>query len=358
MSNIDKVYEILEPMLEVDPFILSLIEVSKSVRKCNYHQLGYCGILRTDYMISQDNTPKLVEVNTIASGLGGISDRMYGFYKYMMSKHFPESYSEENLVADSSNIDQFVDAMKQAHDIYIQSKEDMTRRPIIAFMVDYAEANIWDQKIIENTMFSKYGLIWRRLTFRDITRHWELTENGELTYKSREEITLVYYRTGYSPTQYKNESDWNARKMLEQSKALKIPSIDLQLLTFKKIQESLSKESTWLKFIDDRISAGVKQIKPLFIDQMWGFDEFTSEIEEVIADAKVNFDNYVLKTQREGGGNNYFGKDIADKLEEKYKLAHFSLMKRIFPIEFENTCIRNKMVKFYLIVHIFLELIK
>ena len=88
MKNIDKIYEILEPIVEVDPFIHSLIEVSKAVKESPYHQLGYMGILRTDYMISKDNTPKLVEMNTIASGLGSISDKMIGFYKYMMSKHF------------------------------------------------------------------------------------------------------------------------------------------------------------------------------------------------------------------------------------------------------------------------------
>ena len=59
--------------------------------------------------------------------------------------------------------------MKQAHDLYINSKEEMTRRPIIAYMVDYEEANVCDQKIIENALFSKYSLKCRRLTFEDVT---------------------------------------------------------------------------------------------------------------------------------------------------------------------------------------------
>ena len=59
--------------------------------------------------------------------------------------------------------------MKQAHDLYINSKEEMTRRPIIAYMIDYEEANVCDQKIIENALFSKYNLRCRRLNFEDVT---------------------------------------------------------------------------------------------------------------------------------------------------------------------------------------------
>ena len=133
--------------------------------------------------------------------------------------------------------------------------------------------------------------------------------------------------------------------MLEQSIAIKIPNIDLQLLTFKKIQESLSKESTWAKFIDPRSEGLESKIKPLFLNQMWGFDEITPEINEVIIDAKANYDKYVLKTQREGGGNNYFGEKIVEKLEETDKLVNYSLMKRIDPIQFESTCLRNNKVE-------------
>ena len=138
--------------------------------------------------------------------------------------------------------------------------------------------------------------------------------------------------------------------MLEQSIAIKIPNIDLQLLTFKKIQEALSKEATWLKFFDFRFEELEQHIKPLFINQMWGFDELSPEIREVISEAKINYDNYVLKTQREGGGNNYFGKDIADKLEETEKLVNYSLMRRIFPVEFESICLRNNKVSNYKII--------
>ena len=55
------------------------------------------------------------------------------------------------------------------------------------------------------------------------------------------EIGFVYYRTGYQADHYMvagtqdwDERKWDTRTMLECSTAIKCPSIDLHLTTFKK----------------------------------------------------------------------------------------------------------------------------
>ena len=40
---------------------------------------------------------------------------------------------------------------------------------------------------------------------------------------------MVYFRSYYSPDHYKDESDWEIRLLIEQSKAIKCPSIQCQL---------------------------------------------------------------------------------------------------------------------------------
>ena len=54
----------------------------------------------------------------------------------------------------------------------------------------------------------------------------------------KREIAFVYYRTGYQLDQYVtadgSDIKWQAREMLESSMALKCPSVDVQLTTFKK----------------------------------------------------------------------------------------------------------------------------
>ena len=58
-------------------------------------------------------------------------------------------------------------------------------------------------------------------------------DNHVLTIDGKE-IGFVYYRTGYQEEQYADQIDWDARKMLELSQAVKCPSIDYHLTTFKK----------------------------------------------------------------------------------------------------------------------------
>lgn len=342
MQKMDLIYEILGPISQSDPFIASLIETSKAVRETPYHQFGYLGILRMDYMVTQDKQPKLVEMNTISSGLGAVGDKMADFYKFLIAKHYDEDrLSPSNLPTDNNNTEGFIDAMKEAHDLYVSSKKEVSHKTIMAYIVDYEEVNILDQRLIENALLTKHNLVSRRLTFEDIYRHCELKETGELIYKNKEEIAVVYYRSGYSPTQYKNEDDWKARTMLEKSLAIKTPSVDLQLLTFKKIQEVLSKQKVWDRLIGTQ---EYDEVQPFFKDQMWGFDEMNEETLDRISDAKANPHNYVLKTQREGGGNNYFGDDIPYILDQTDKLVNYSLMRKIEPKIFENMFLRNNKV--------------
>ena len=59
---------------------------------------------------------------------------------------------------------------------------------------------------------------------------------------------------------------------------------------------------------------------------------------------KQNPDNFVLKPQREGGGNNYYGEDILtefQKLESK-EIATFILMQRIKPCPRYGLLVKNR----------------
>ncbi|KAF9669997.1 hypothetical protein SADUNF_Sadunf13G0022600 [Salix dunnii] len=55
------------------------------------------------------------------------------------------------------------------------------------------------------------------------------------------EISVVYSRAGYSPTDYRLEAEWRARVLMEQSSAVKCPSISYHLAGTKKIQQELAK---------------------------------------------------------------------------------------------------------------------
>eukprot|EP00747_Dinoflagellata_sp_TGD_P193277 gnl/TRDRNA2_/TRDRNA2_59233_c0_seq1.p1 gnl/TRDRNA2_/TRDRNA2_59233_c0~~gnl/TRDRNA2_/TRDRNA2_59233_c0_seq1.p1 ORF type:complete len:154 (-),score=18.70 gnl/TRDRNA2_/TRDRNA2_59233_c0_seq1:367-783(-) len=63
---------------------------------------------------------------------------------------------------------------------------------------------------------------------------------------------------------------------------------------------------------------------------MWGLGPGESD-EDVVAKALAKPDDYVLKPQREGGGNNWYGRDLAIKLKESslQDRGAYILMRRI-----------------------------
>ena len=63
-----------------------------------------------------------------------------------------------------------------------------------------------------------------------------LDSEGRLIHKeSGLEVSVVYFRIGYMPHNYDPPLSWEGREILERSQAIKCPSIDLQLVTVKKI---------------------------------------------------------------------------------------------------------------------------
>lgn len=59
-------------------------------------------------------------------------------------------------------------------------------------------------------------------------------------------ISVVYFRSGYTPNDYPTEREWKGREIVEQSSAAKCPSVAYQLAGSKKVQQELAKQGTIL----------------------------------------------------------------------------------------------------------------
>ena len=55
------------------------------------------------------------------------------------------------------------------------------------------------------------------------------------------------------------------------------------------------------------------------------------DTKKVLEEVRAEPDRFVLKPQREGGGNNLYGQAILDRLQDTKGLAAFILMQRIRP---------------------------
>ena len=65
---------------------------------------------------------------------------------------------------------------------------------------------------------------------------------------------------------------------------------------------------------------------------LWGLDDLEDpETAAVLQKAQEQPDLFVLKPQREGGGNNLYGQDAQQKLQTRKGLSAYILMQRIRP---------------------------
>uniref|UniRef100_A0A183C2H5 Glutathione synthase n=1 Tax=Globodera pallida TaxID=36090 RepID=A0A183C2H5_GLOPA len=76
--------------------------------------------------------------------------------------------------------------------------------------------------------------------------------------------------------------------------------------------------------------------------RLWGLEKDDEETRQRIEDAIANPDNYVLKPSEEGGGNNFWGEEIPQKLrtfKPAERAAHI-LMQRLYPMPTKNFLVR------------------
>lgn len=102
--------------------------------------------------------------------------------------------------------------------------------------------------------------------------------------------------------------------MLECSLAVKNPSIDLHLATFKKFQQSFSDEALLRRVSGS--DATTETLSRLF-KGIWSLEDLGqagAEVNDVVERALLNPHEYVLKPQKEGGGNNFFDQDLKENL--------------------------------------------
>lgn len=150
-----------------------------------------------------------------------------------------------------------------------------------------------------------------------------------MLYKNRE-ISVVYFRSGYVPEHFQTEADWLGREKIELSMAVKCPNIDFHIAGCKKIQQCLAKDMADFTFFSEELSENTTEIY-----------DFSETSDEVLAQVVRNPSDWVLKPQREGGGNNTYGLDILPYLANRKSLKEFILMKMIRCQEKNTWTVRN-----------------
>ena len=144
--------------------------------------------------------------------------------------------------------------------------------------------------------------------------------------------------------------------MMERSLAIKSPSINYHLAGTKKVQQELAKPGQVEKFLGDKskiesvrdIFTGLYSMDHVCINKRSDLCRKLIMLQDEAGDksyeaAMVSPENYVLKPQREGGGNNVYGADIKPFLEgikDSEERNAYILMDRIKPTITTNYMVR------------------
>ncbi|GKT88088.1 LOW QUALITY PROTEIN: glutathione synthetase [Colletotrichum tofieldiae] len=312
-----------------DDFISKLWDTHVRVKKEGYTQKLSLGLFRSDYLVHQDTSSgepkrqvKQVEFNTIASSFGGLSSRTSLLHK-QTDKTFTANESRFLSVAEYPLLGRPIESgsLNLPENKSVQGLSGGIRAAFDA----YGPSELGHKKCVIFVLPDDPVPVFR-IPYSELLRHTEVaaTPKRQLLYKLPRdpskvfEVAVAYLRCWYDPSDYPDESAWEARYHLERSAAVKCPTVLTQLAGSKKIQQVLatprsgSSPSVLGRFIPD----DAPQTAEVFQTFTNIFPMDTSEAGAEGRPGPELCKNYVLKPQREGGGNNHYREDIPEFLKK------------------------------------------
>ncbi|XP_039590575.1 glutathione synthetase-like [Polypterus senegalus] len=279
-----------ENIIKVDPFIARQFEIYRQTLQKGFSSPINIGVIRSDYMFlcGEEGVASLkqIEFNTVAVAGGGLASQLPAVHRHILKV---AGIHDVNIM-DNNCIAVMAGAIEKAWSLY------GSQGSIVMFLVEDIQMNIYDQRLIENELWSRNIPVIRR-RFEDISKRGHLDEEKRL-FLDGQEVGLVYYRYGYLPQQY-TEKSWEALLMMEQSRAVKCPNIGTHLVGIKKVQQELARPGVLEHFFPGDPEA-VSRIRSVFAG-LYSLD-LGNEGDQAQAMAFADPDQFVLKPQREGGG--------------------------------------------------------
>ncbi|TKY88154.1 hypothetical protein EX895_002864 [Sporisorium graminicola] len=333
-----------ESVVQVDEFQKQLWDIYVSVKDDLVQPLSL-GLFRSDYLLHDAQSEssaaaemgrsgqlelKQVEFNTISASFGALCTKVNGLHRHVsQTTDYLDVHSGlsnlDNLPVNQGQ-DVLTGGLAAAHAAYISQRRkrgETDKNTYVLFVVQEGERNAFDQRPLEHALQDR-GIRVVRQCFNEIAARMSSDEKRALFLQhpvlGRIEISVVYFRAGYGPSDYTGQTEWETRKKLELSAAIKCPSIAVQLAGAKKVQQVLAEPGQLEPLLGSLGSqaaitpATAQQLRETFTD-LYPLDDSPLG-QKGYQLALTQPQNYVLKPQREGGGNNVYRDDIPRFLAE------------------------------------------
>ena len=284
------------------------------------------------------------------------------------SLRLPDNESARGLAA----------GMREAFAAYGAARTGAARPKCVLFVVQGGKRNVFDQRHLEYEL-QRLSVPVFRVAFAEVLARTRVDEAAgrALLYapphlppgRAALEVAVVYLRAGYGPDDYPDAAAWDARFRLERSAAIKCPTVLTQIAGTKKVQQVLATpaEATtaspsasvadapppppilerFLRRASSTApadaSAAAAQIARTFTN-IYPLDggSAAGRAARALAQDPARSQSYVLKPQREGGGNNVYRGAIPGFLASVPE-AHWGshvLMELITPPPVRNAILR------------------
>ncbi|KAG6646064.1 hypothetical protein CIPAW_08G167300 [Carya illinoinensis] len=324
--------ESLSRTKKADAFTSRLLDLHSKMLEINKKEDIRLGLHRSDYMLDEQTKLLLqIELNTISCSFPGLSSRVTELHRNLLNHYGEVLGLDPKRIPGNNAYSYFVEAFAKAWTEYNNP------RALVMFVVQAEERNMYDQHWLSAVLKERYNITAIRKTMAEIDAEAELLSDGTLLVGGKA-IAVIYFRAGYAPNDYPSESEWRARLLMEQSSAIKCPSISYHLAGTKKIQQELAKPDVLERFLDNK--EDIAKLRKCFAG-LWSLDD-----PNIVKEAIERPELFVMKPQREGGGNNIYGADVREALLRLQKegtdgSAAYILMQRIFPTVFQTFLLRN-----------------
>jgi glutathione synthetase len=320
----------LEEVARVDEFTAWLLALSQEVPPGSTQPLELL-ISRNDFFLQQSTGDALVdlrqvEFNAIAASYPGLSGLTHDLHAALWLERSKRLVANDPLTG-------LCDGLAAAVARHGTPGAD------VIMVVQADETNIFDQRLIELRLAQR-GIPLRRLTLEHIAAHGQLRE-GHLLVNGKA-CAVAYFRAGYAPADLATDRARRGRSLLEHSDAVVVPRIGVHLAGTKKVQQILTDGRILERYLD---KSSAQRLSATFAG-LWEPEALIATPQGEIPAWRAAMaapDRFVLKPQREGGGNNFYDEDISRVLKDSThrERAGYILMERIHPMPHDAVLVRE-----------------
>uniref|UniRef100_A0A674EBQ4 Glutathione synthetase n=1 Tax=Salmo trutta TaxID=8032 RepID=A0A674EBQ4_SALTR len=329
--------EALASTIKVDDFTGRLFNIYRHVLQEGKTQSIVLGLNRSDYMLDQNEdgsaSLKQIEINTIAASFGGLASHTPNVHRHILK--VAGRLEDSKRILDNNPSAGLAKGLSKAWDLYGSERwwYFLVKSLLRSFACStYTNVLILQHLLLMKTVEHCFAFNVMPCSLFHFCFVFCCCRDGR-------EVAIVYFRNGYMPQNY-TEQNWEARLMMERSMAVKCPDISTHLAGTKKVQQELARPGVLERFFPGEPDV-VDKIRATFAG-LYTLD-MGPEGDKTVAMALAKPDKFVLKPQREGGGNNLYGAEICQVLEgvkQSTERMAYILMDKVQPRPVHNYLLR------------------